>query len=349
MIEAKKYTFRPQMIEDKRRKTMYCTNCGRQNPDDAAFCAGCGEPMSKRSDELSNPIEPMTNSGFNQGYSYGGNAIDPAPDGRAQGVLEYIKTMLSSKLFLVLAILMSVSVALSIFVGVDMANGGAQRMFNELFENLQEEGMMNGMDQELIDQVMDSEAPQIGVQLPLMEIALLVGVWVLYADARNKNSLYVNTRGMTTIRVVALIALVFSSIGCGFIVLLMPLMPLFASVATEVIGDVGFAVMIWVFLLIAAAIAVFAIVYYALLHKSIKWIRNAMRCGIDSGKTSGFAAVMLIITGSIVALNSLSCMSYLFVPFWPMMLKSLASGAWRIIAGVMLLQYKNKMKVIALQ
>ena len=40
-----------------RRKTVVCRNCGHRNPDDAHFCANCGNPLQEETTVSFTPIE----------------------------------------------------------------------------------------------------------------------------------------------------------------------------------------------------------------------------------------------------------------------------------------------------
>ena len=48
---------------------MFCTNCGKQIPDDARFCPECGAQTEPRANTASTANQANTYSQQNQGYN----------------------------------------------------------------------------------------------------------------------------------------------------------------------------------------------------------------------------------------------------------------------------------------
>jgi uncharacterized membrane protein len=85
---------------------IYCSKCGAQLPDDAAFCSACGAAVARAAgaQQQSGAGQGTYQQGYGQGY---GNAYvnynDPAADAdanKAYGVLAYLSLLVFVSLFL---------------------------------------------------------------------------------------------------------------------------------------------------------------------------------------------------------------------------------------------------------
>lgn len=316
---------------------MYCTNCGKRNADDAAFCFNCGEPLRAAEHSVPDRVEPMMSSISESGYSYGEPSGSPERDGRAQRVFDVIKTILTSKLFLAFAVLMSVSFVASIASGFVQTNPG-DNMLNEALTSLMEQFKEEGLLEVVPDIEPNTDTVTSAFSFSnLHELAALVGIWLLYFDARKKDSIQELARGMSILRILALITLIVVCVIFGIIVVLV----LLALLSTIALAAPEATVLFSFILSILAAIAAFAIVYAAKFYQTIKSINSTMKTGVYDGKVSKFVAIVTIVFACISALSSLATLDITSV------IAGVCSSAAFIILGVMLLQYRDNMCSLA--
>ncbi|MFS3129162.1 FHA domain-containing protein [Nocardioides sp. Bht2] len=60
----------------------FCTNCGKQNPDDARFCSQCGTRIAVDTPAAESPVESTAT------ITFGASGVTPETDDRGVGVTE---------------------------------------------------------------------------------------------------------------------------------------------------------------------------------------------------------------------------------------------------------------------
>ncbi|MCH5278334.1 MAG: zinc-ribbon domain-containing protein [Christensenellaceae bacterium] len=321
---------------------MYCTNCGKQNADDVAFCFNCGEPLHAAEDTA--PNGSASGAMTMPDYGISSNLTDGNYNEKSEAasrVFAKIKTLLSSNMFLIVAILMSAGLVLTMFAQYNYVQGGGMnQMMHDILDRVHESDLFNGEESEIIDEAFDeimesieNSSTRYSFSLPIGTVVLLIGLWLLYADAKKRDSLQVNARGMNVLRILTLIELILVCIGCGLIGVVALLVSIFA------IGAIP-AGAIAIFFLIVAGVMAFIIVYYAKLYTTLKSINSTMNNGIYNDKVSMFAAVVTIVFGSIGALSALGS------PYWLLIIAELTSSAGSILMGAMLIKYRNGMREV---
>lgn len=288
---------------------MVCSNCGAVNPENAAFCQRCGASFAQ--------VSP-TEVAFSQ-----------------HPVVDAAKRIGASKLFLVAAILLSVTLLLTgintLFVDHDTL-GELTSLAGELGvgENL------GALDPE---EVKGSSA--VGALIGMLpSILLTAGVWMTYAAASDRTTSGMKTSGLTMIKVIMIVELVLLCVGTVVIEVLLSvaagaLFELGDTPSSAILGAlIGMLQIAWV------PILALMIVYIALMISTINKVKKTVTTGVAYYKASGFVAVVnFIMAAPVVAVaffgGALQCIS------------SLCSAATLVLFGILIFRYRSTLRPFA--
>jgi len=298
---------------------MFCSNCGIENAEGSAFCKNCGKPLSA-------PVAPASV------YTPPAEAVNPPLS--VNPVLSAVKKVASSPLFLVAIIAYSVQILATIVNSTSI--GAKVEMF--LYSMLDEIGYAAPYEfYEIVDAISRiGDIPYVvGTIIGLIPTILIcVGLWKTYSSAASRASDTMKTSGLTMIKVVTIIQLVWVCIGLAVVELL--LMLIVVAVAAANIYESGIIIAVLVFMVIIFAAAfVLDIIYLAKIIKSINTAKNSISTGIPSDKVSSFVAVWTFI-GAAGMLFSLAT-SFLL---------SAAAITSLICFGILIFKYKSAMKAL---
>ncbi len=273
---------------------MICPKCGAQIPDDSAFCTSCGAQIAQAAPQ------PAPQPAYAQpapAYAQPAPAFAPQPaHDAALPVRKSLKELITSPLFIIAAIGLTVALILGIVTAFN-ASGSVAGMLEDALDQIADQVEIPASDmrdiRKMFDEIPDVQISPVSVivgQLP--SILMCVGVLMLLASGLSSSE-RINPSGLTIIKVLNVITLVLTCIGFG-----LGLLALIASIVITAVENVEAAPIILGIVTIPVAIAaVFVILYYAKLVKTINTMRKVVETESPSDKVSAFVAVLCIIGG----------------------------------------------------
>lgn len=291
---------------------MFCSRCGSKNADGAHFCKNCGIAL----DGYSENIIPTT---------YAQNMRM-----QTQPVLNMVKEMASSPLFLIAVIAFTAQILFSI-IGAFLSGPNTIAAISEIAKVVD----LPYKAYAILDRLHLVGGAPITIAVVLGQIPsilIAVGLWQTYLSAVTRTSM--NTSGLTMIKVIIVINLVLSVIGLTTIEILLLLLTIAAA-------EAGIAAAIMVALVMAfAAVFSFNIVYLTKVIKTINTVKNTIATGVPSDRVSSFVAIWGYICASFLIFSLHGTFATL---------SSLCSMTALICFGTVLLKYKDKMRMPAKQ
>lgn len=318
---------------------MYCKNCGCQNDDSINFCQNCGVELQE-----SAPI-----------HSFNGEEPDLKPNEKSSPrtatedtpLLAIVRKHFTSNLFLIIAVLFTVSAGISLLSGLSAPlNKTAVLSIIEDAELPQE--FYSRLPMAEIESFLESRdfenllkfASAGNLTSAVMPTLLAVGFWLTFSGAK-KNAPFISTSGITLIKVIKIIEFVFSVICCSVLILVCflftPILSFFPDIflpsSYSFLPILGFALAI-LGITVLFALAVI-IVYYVFLLKSIKSLKSTVN-GSASVKGMSFTMVICFIVG---AVNALSALGFVLSPINFIATGSLAAAY--IMLGLLISRFKT--------
>ena len=255
---------------------MYCTNCGRKLPEDGSPCV-CGAQNGNFNTPPRNFQMPP------QYYAQPPVQYPVQPPVRpVTPVHGMLKRFASSKLFFMCALLFTVQMVVSAVSSVI-----------EVFTVLQNQAY-------LLERT--PAGTNFNVQLnvnivPIQNILVLIGLWLLYASAKKTDTPFMSTAGVTLFKAVEIIQIVGCGILCGLLLLIGLLVLLASSGAPNVTNYTDLPDNVAV-LLTGVVFVVGLVLSVLLLLYSIKmlgvWtsLQRAIQVGVLPKKLPGYALAL---------------------------------------------------------
>ena len=301
---------------------MFCKQCGTENAEGSAFCKNCGI-------NLSAPVQPAPV------YAAPTPAVKPPLS--SNPVLNAVKKIASSPLFLVAVIALSVQILASI---IGAAAGGA--ILRELIYSVLYElgGNIPYEVYDVLDKIamVGSGPVVVGTIIGLIPTILIcVGLWLTYASAASRASDTMKTSGLTMIKVISIIQLVSTCIWFAIIEILLMLIVIAVGAADVYEAGIIIAILIFMVILFAAAF-VLEIIYLAKIIKSINTAKKTIATAVPSDKVSSFVAVM----------NFISAAGFIF-SLITSFISSAAAMTSLICFGILIFKYKSAMRTLMYQ
>lgn len=295
---------------------MFCKQCGTENTEGAVFCKNCGI-------NLSAPVQQSAPV-----------YVAPQPDIKAprssNPVLNVVKNIAASPLFLVAAIAFSLQILATI---LSSATAGAL-LEGAIYELLSEFG---GMDFYELYEIMETisrigSAPFVICTIIGLIPSMLIcaGLWMTYGAGVSRASDSMKTSGLTMIKVITIIELVWSCVVLGVVDILL-IITIIAAASVEYMAGALVALCVFAFIIINAVVAL-NIVYYAKIVKSINTVKGTILTGRPSNALSGFVAVWSFIMAGFLIF---SLITNFFV-------SALSMTAF-ICFGILIFKYKKEM------
>ncbi|MBE6651554.1 MAG: zinc ribbon domain-containing protein [Ruminococcaceae bacterium] len=300
---------------------MFCPKCGKQNQDTSAFCVACGQKLIAPEQPVQQPPvqQPVYQQPPVQQPAYQQPPVQQfqpqyAPVERpfsSNPVLNGLKKFAASPLVLVAVILFTLSTVITLATTSDTVM--------ELFYLLDEEIGIPGLD-DVVDILEDSITFMTFI-IMLPTIAIGIGLWITVGTALNKNSDTMVTGGLTTIKVVNIISIVFTSISIAVLV--------FWTMGLS--SDYQLPITFYVIMFTIIAALGFRIYYYKKINDTLHCFIYSVQSMYPSYGASLFVAVMCFITGGA---------SVITLPF-NFTLATLCSAAATICFGIIIIQYRS--------
>ncbi len=312
---------------------MYCSNCGIENPNDNKICQNCGAELGS----LKTETEPSQNSDANLNEETFTQTETP--------LLSLVRKTITSKLFLVAIILLSVSIAATC-----LSNLMAPLKADAMISVLESSGFFEGIDElggffssEEIRSFLESEdgfggfeaAASGGLMSLAAPILTAVGFWMLYSSAK-KGGQGISSGGVTMIKVIETISLVMAEIAAVALIVACFLIPSFST------GDptTDAALYIAAIILCSILFIAFAVVtvYYIFVLKALKSCQKLLK-GEVATKGLGFVMVCCFIFG-IFGISGAT----VFVLFPLTLVSEVSRSVAYILFGIILSNFKKEIR-----
>lgn len=306
---------------------MYCQRCGAQTPDGMMYCQNCGAPLEGAPRPAAGgfappPVQPV------------------APAQPTNPVLAFLKSQAASPLFLTGAIAFSLSLLFQLGGAFSVGNSLRQMLrfmmdmapssaYDYEYYAMQEALSMIGRS--------TSMGAVIGALIGMIpSILVAIGMWLVFATARDKSGMPMKTTGLTMIRVISIIRVVCTILA---LVGIEALIVLFAFSA----GDDDILLPVIIIMLVVAVFYLVALFYHVKVVATLATMRDSVQSLTPSEDVSLFVAVCnyIIVAGQVIStFTSLSVGNVLGA------LGNLAMGVSYIVFGIFLFDYKNKMGIL---
>ena len=259
------------------------------------------------------------------------------------GTMNVVRSMATSVLFLVGTIGYSVYV---LFELLGSFTGGPEimNMFNNIMAQSGAYSSMDYQSLQILSGIFGSTSV-ISTLLGLIPAMVLVaGIWIVFAAAKQNKLPGIAATGMTMIRVIVIIELVFACIAV-FAVAVIGLLALvgMGSLAGYYGDGAPFVVIMALVMIVLLAICAIEIVYYVKLGGMVKRMKETLVTGRPDAKVSLFVEILCYLGGAGSAISAL--MSLVGLDIFGF-LSNAGMGTAGICFGMLLRQYRNKMQTL---
>ena len=258
--------------------------------------------------------------------------------------MNVVRSMATSVLFLVGTIGYSVYV---LFELLGSFTGGSEimNMFNNIMAQSGAYSSMDYQSLQILSGIFGSTSV-ISTLLGLIPAMVLVaGIWIVFAAAKQNKLPGIAATGMTMIRVIVIIELVFACIAVFAVAVIGLLAVVGMGSLAGYYGDgVPFVVIMALVMIVILAICAIEIVYYVKLNGMVKSIKETMVTGRPNAKVSLFVEILCYLGGAGSAISAL--MSLVGLDIFGF-LSNAGMGTAGICFGMLLRQYRNKMQTLA--
>lgn len=337
--------------EEKRRFMKNCENCGTANEDERKYCSTCGQELKAAAPVAQTvPYSQPAQSGIPNEHPYASSQGQPyytqpaespytyynAPVQNYPNAVQSAREILSSPLMLTVIIFLALQSAVSVILSIITLDvNKTQDVLNTYTSSIH-----------------FSSSGAIVAVIP--SILLIVGLLMVYLSAK-KTSSPMSTAGITMLRVLMIIYLVFLCIGIAALLLIAMvclggsaalteyLAPYFGSIGemnlSTIISMVGFA-----FIAAAAIGGTLGIVFYTSAIKFLGSINQTFQTGYLSSAGAGVFSVFCFIFGIISALASFLSFINIDHPVQSILgfITVAASAVTLILLGTLASKYKKE-------
>ena len=259
------------------------------------------------------------------------------------GTMNVVRSMATSVLFLVGTIGYSVYV---LFELLGSFTGGSEimNMFNNIMAQSGAYSSMDYQSLQILSGIFGSTSV-ISTLLGLIPAMVLVaGIWIVFAAAKQNKLPGIAATGMTMIRVIVIIELVFACIAVFAVAVIGLLAVVGMGSLAGYYGDgAPFVVIMALVMIVLLAICAIEIVYYVKLNGMVKSIKETMVTGRPNTKVSLFVEILCYLGG---AGSAISALMSLVGPDIFGFLSNAGMGTAGICFGMLLRQYRNKMQTL---
>ncbi len=298
-----------------------CPKCNAPVEGDANYCSSCG-----------NQIKPGQTVYAAPGYT--APASTAKTPSSSHPVLNVVKRLASSQLFLVAVIAYSAQI---LFAIVNSAGTGAkvEILLYQLLDSLG--GNVPYEAYKFVDSLSRiGDIPfVIGTFLGLIpSIIICAGLWMTYASAKNRLVDGMSTAGLTMIKVITVIQIIFTCLALAGVELILLLAVIGIALTTYAPGA-AIGVMVMLVLFVTAAYTL-QIIYLVKIIKSINAAKKTIITGVPVAKASTFVAIWSFVVAFCAIFGLVSD----FVG-------SVATITFLICFGILVYKYNRSMKTVA--
>lgn len=259
------------------------------------------------------------------------------------GTLNVVRIMATSVLFLVGTIGYSAYV---LFELLGSFTGGSEimNMFNNIMARSGAYSSMDYQSLQMLSGIFGSTSVISTLFSLIPAMVLVAGIWMVFAAAKQNKLPGIAATGMTMIRVIVIIELVFACIAVFAVAVIGFLIVLGMGSLAGYYGDGAPVVVIMVMVLIVIlAVCAINIIYYVKLGGTVKRMKETMITGRPDTKVSLFVEILCYLGGAGSAISAL--MSLVGLDIFGF-LSNAGMGTAGICFGMLLRQYRNKMQTL---
>lgn len=178
--------------------------------------------------------------------------------------------------------------------------------------------------------------------LPAMVIT--AGIWLAFAAAKRNVLPGLASTGLTMVRIVVIVQLVFACIGLALVELICILVMVGVNTAASYYGSGGPATGIMILImLVFAAVSAVQIIYYLKLSVTIKRMKTALITGQPDAQVSLYVEILCYINGALTVFGALgSLVSFSIFGF----LADAGLATANICFAMLLRKYRNNMELL---
>ncbi len=336
----------------------YCPNCGQEIDENEKFCHSCG---AKIADETAvGPERPITSqpespqAAQSPPVTHEAIPADQMPPyhvkegsfsaGQNPAISAYKKAA-RSPLFLIAVLLLALSIVFSIVNSFssdipDYVSDSVSNALEEFGDDLKFDKSDMTEINDFIDNAGNYFLPS-AISTNIPSIIVLIALGLIVASAMSKNEGKTSTAGLTIIKVMSIIELVFAII---ISVALTAVLAVSSVMMLKEKGDVkSVGIAFTVITIIVFIISIFCIIFFAKKLKTINTAKKTVVTGIPSDKVSGFVGVIIFIIGALSAAGAVTMMINVSAISG---LASLTSGASYVLFALTLFSYKSTMREV---
>ena len=259
------------------------------------------------------------------------------------GTLNVVRTMATSVLFLVGTIGYSAYV---LFELLGSFTGGSEimNMFNNIMAQSGAYSSMDYQSLQILSGIFGSTSVISTLFGLIPAMVLVAGIWMVFAAAKQNKLPGAAATGMTMVRVIVIIELVFACIAVFAVAVIGFLVVLGMGSLAGYYGDgAPFVVIMALVMIVILAVCAIDIVYYVKLGGMVKRMKETLVTGRPDAKVSLFVEILCYIGGAGSAISAL--MSLVGLDIFGF-LSNAGMGTAGICFGMLLRQYRNKMQTL---
>lgn len=306
----------------------YCQSCGSQHDENARFCSRCGGNFENNQPPVYNQVDPNSYQGQTTQNSYYAQPNQSKPILSQNPVLNKVKGLATTPLFLVSIIIYTVLVFTRLVTVI-----ASMPLMRTIFRNNYNYHLNSFVRTDLFVPMM-SIMQRVFIVYSVLAfipcILICIGLWMFYSSS----STYENrsTSGLTLIKISTIINLVT--------IVAIPLIIIFVFMISG--ANREFPIRgLFVYLIIISVVYVLPVMYYFSIFKTIDQIRGTIITGIPTDKISVFLVVMNYIVAGIGIISILFTRSSVLV--------TLLNAAFLITISIGLYEYKKEMMKLIYQ
>lgn len=218
-------------------------------------------------------------------------------------VMRTMKKMLTSPLFLVGAIGYSVYCLFELLSEIAGGSAISNLLYN--LDSLSGYSMDYGYMQAYLSAYNGARVVT-ALVLSIPVVLIVTGMWLMFASAKSNSQPGISVTGLSMIRVIVIIQLVFACLGAA----LLEIICIFVMAgAGSFISyyNVGYSVggaMIF-FMIVIAAVSAFGIIYYLKLGKTINTMKETIMSGIPNSQISKYVEIFCYVAGGVAVISAL--------------------------------------------
>lgn len=312
----------------------FCPSCGAKAAEGSKFCEYCGTPLSTQTQTQQPPVQPSEQPV----YSYAPHPVAPATP-----AIGLIKKIASSPLFLVAAIAFSLTIVLQLINSLSVSSYPDKivSILYQLAYEFDSYELMDALNQftYYIDSNLLTLSSGVGAFTGMIPtIIVAIGLWLTFAAGANKKVSTFSTTGITVVKVMNMITLVFTCIGFGLGAIGLLIATIVLAAASS---EVAVLIVLSIVFIIFVIVGIFNIIYYSKINKTLKAVKQTALGTNPSPYASRFVGVICWISAILGLFGVITAFG--FAGKLAVLSTSVATACF----GALIFSYRSKMNALA--